>query len=370
MRALVPAALSLALACGADVDQLGAVASVDPRSRCYPVIEFGDPRLEAQIRERIDLPAGPLSVLEVEALWWWESSLDSSEQWDIDGADLYGIRDLEGIQCLPFTGISCADCPVRDLGPLAGMPALEVLRISGARALSLDPLAELMELREVTLIGGSLIDADALLGEDAVFPWLRHLNLTGNLISDSVGTPKLPALERLYLGDNALRAAPDVSRMPSLTHLKLDDNPVRDLGPLAGHAKLRELSVEDAAITSIEPLVDVPLETLRLAGNAITDAGTVPTSVRELDLRRNRLRALTWPTLPALWRLDLDDNPLVSLEGLRAPALEELRASGCALTSTAGVEVVEQPEFIDLHANQITRPTGIRGDSGLDIDLR
>lgn len=286
--------------------ETGAVEPPDPP--CTP--EFVDPRLAAQI----SLFNGPLWGVCDEAKC----------------GNFYGIRDFEGIQCVPeIEVVDCVACPIEDLRPLRNVRALT---ISGARIRTLDALAGFENLTSLSLIDGELEDVDAIFSDAADLPALQELRLTGNRIAAIEGSPNLPDLvnldlsrnlltrlppavasvSRLDLADNMIAEPPDAQAWPGLIRLTMAGNALVDLSALAGHEWLVDLDLANNRIVDVTPLSGLP-------------------ALENLDLRDNLITSIAPLVLPSLRAIYLDRNPLVSLDGLSAPMLHDLHVAACKL---------------------------------------
>ncbi|MCA9634702.1 MAG: hypothetical protein KC420_01565 [Myxococcales bacterium] len=358
------AALLILTGCGPAED--------DPRARCFPEVSFDDPRLEIHVRARISAFEGPLTVELIEERW---RALGPGE--GISSHEFYGLRGLEGIQCLPLEEFRCIACELDDLSPLRATPITEFTctecslgDLSPLRSTpiteftctecslgDLAPLAANDSVEAITITKSGLEDVDDLVGGGAAIPQLLRLNLSGNQIAAIHGTPLLPSVQVLELGSNRLRAAPPVAGMPALGRLNLDDNPLADLDPLAGHAGLRKLSIEGAEVTSVAALADLALWELNLRGNQIEDIGALPTGLTHLWLSDNRISrgVERIAAMPGLLVLDLARNQIPSLAGLEVPDFAgELSLEDNAITSVAGLRI---PKVLWLTLDRNPLPT-------------
>ena len=117
------------------------------------------------------------------------------------------------------------------------------LEISGCNISKLSPLAELTQLRWLTLINNQISDVSPLRN----LKNLEHLNLDANVISDVSPLAKLTKLKVLYL----------------------ENNVISDVSPLAGLTNLERLDLRNNAISDFSPLDKLPEETIiRMEGNS------------------------------------------------------------------------------------------------------
>jgi len=350
-------AIALTFACGSSGEGNEGDTSND-ESPCYPTVKFADPRLSHQVFRRIGVPEMPLTVTEFSALWegdHWDPHYSST----INGADFAGIRDLEGIQCLPLERFSCSNCPVKDLSPLAELQELDTILITGADAPDLAPLAEIETLRSVSLRGSGVTDASPLLHAGASLPSLREINLSDNAIHTIEGAPTLPGLHKLDLANNALQAAPPVAGFPLLDRLLLDNNPLTDLSSLAEHPALKELTVSNTQLETLAGLESTALVDLDAANSMLISADALPPTVERVDLSGNNLTAAPTVPLPQLSYLALVNNKLETLAGLNTPALENLRASNNQLTTLDGITSTTGIRSLTVNNNNLTDLAGV-----------
>ena len=352
-------ALALAGCAGADADAEPDASEPDPA--CFPTVTFADPLLEAQLRE--ERPGD------------WEEMFDGSVFKVCDSrhgcGNFYGIRDFDGLQCLPeIKVVNCVACPVKDLRPLRHV---KWLSLSGADVRDLDDLRDFDDLRELTIHNGMLENVDALFAGDAVFSSLESISLTGNRIAAIAGTPDLPKLGRLDLCDNELSQLPPA--IPSVEFLLLKGNELSEVPSAADWPALENLVLSDNRIVDITPLAEhteyTGLRRIELAGNWITDVSALSGHpLGFLDLSRNLLVSLGDLSLPEAGTLILDDNPLVDVSGLVAPGLKELAASNGALVHVPPASALPSKELY-LAGNQIRdlAPLAALGDDIWHLDL-
>jgi hypothetical protein len=196
--------------------------------------------------------------------------------WDGEGdpvRSLAGIEQLTSVRELDLTGQD-----VTDLGPLAAMPALTSLRLTGNAA-----VADLSALRGLPL---------------------TNLGLSGTGVTDLGPLARTPTLQWVGLSGTGVFDLRPLASSPGLLELDVSNAAVADLSPLAGAASLSKLDVRDNLVADLTPVATMPaLDELWVGGNPVTD-----------------LRPLLGA--PALLGVDV--------EGLDAltPGIEELRAQG------------------------------------------
>ena len=187
--------------------------------------------------------------------------------------DYQEITDITPLKDLPLEYLSLTGNSITDITPLTGMDGLQVLDLAENPVRSADLLAELPELRELSLEATTRVDdytplADCVqltrlvtgfVPEGAVetlsgltglvelrlystqnvdlscftsMQQLQELDLTGSRLVNPEALAQLPSLRNLLLGDTDTSELKFLADMPSLTELDLRDNPLLDLSPL------------------------------------------------------------------------------------------------------------------------------------------
>ena len=231
-----------------------------------------------------------------------------------------GLRDLGG--------------GARPGGPLAVAPlrtALRSLSLEGSAALrDLAPLAPLPALAVLCAAGCGLGDAPLAGPENEAegsFAALEALDLSrcgGITSAPALQLGRLRALRRLSLAKCGLTAWSGFDALPLLRELDLDGNRLRQLPPrcLAALPSLRALRLRDNGLRDVANLTPANrLHALLLAGNRIADAATAAASLaqlpqlRVLEMARNpaerqpSYRTVLIEALPALLTLDHRHTP-------------------------------------------------------------
>jgi hypothetical protein len=117
-----------------------------------------------------------------------------------------------------------------------------------AAPLDLGPLAELDEIRELTIDGIEVQNLEPL----RKLHKLRELNLSGIGITDVGPLGDLAALELLYISSAAMEGCPTI---PGLTSLP---SAAMDLAPLTRLSALKGLNLCNAQVDNLDPLQDLP----------------------------------------------------------------------------------------------------------------
>ena len=145
------------------------------------------------------------------------------------------------------------DLDVRALPPLDGLPALEELTVSLAELETLAGLEHVRGLRALTLgCSKTLTDLGPLAGLTA----LEKLSLDWfEKVEDLSPLASLRSLKRLAVGDARVRDLSPLATLTELTHLELSGNPLTSVEPLARLPNLQYLSVDHCYdLESIRPL--------------------------------------------------------------------------------------------------------------------
>jgi Leucine-rich repeat (LRR) protein len=192
----------------------------------------------------------------------------------------------------------------------------------GDQVTSLAGIQRLASVHTIDLTGQDVRDLHPL----AALPDLTSLRLTGNgRVGDLTPLTGLP-LTNLGLSDTGVTDLAPLSRTTTLQWVGLSDTGVSDLGPLASSAGLIELDVAYAAVTDLSPLAGAAsLSMLDVRANQVTDVTPVASmpALDELWVGGNPVADLR-PLLDAPALLGVD------IEGLDpgTPGVEELRAQG------------------------------------------
>ena len=152
-----------------------------------------------------------------------------------------------------------------------GLRALEVISLGGSAPVSLDPLGDLVNLRELSLGGHQITDVTPLLGLRS----LTDLRLRSGRMSDLAWLRKLPQLTYLALDGHQITDITPLAELTGLENLYLSYNRIRDVRPLAGLHSLRHLRLINNEVVEVTPLAALTnLETLWLEENRITDVSS------------------------------------------------------------------------------------------------
>lgn len=249
-----------------------------------------------------------------------------------------------------------------DLSPLAALPNLTYLRLSGMESADLDkifpkkmPTVEHLVITMVEVADGSTDALSNFTGlthleltpvagvRDVSFvgamPKLEQLDLSGIDLSGDTSSPlaKAKALKTLSLNLCELPTIDFVSDMPDLEELQVVGNQVSDLSPLVACPKLTVLWMSQNKVHDLTPLKGcTKLEDLVADGNGLS-------SVSGVGGHEN------------LRRISLADNKLTSADGLEDLAgLEELSLARNQLTDISALSGSTSLRRVDLSSNQLS----------------
>ena len=210
----------------------------------------------------------------------------------------------DGGASAPLGRLDLSSRTISDIGALAGLTALRVLRLEDNGVVDLGPLSALTGLRVLDLSSNAIADVGPL----SALTELERLNLSGNRIADVSALSGLTGLEVLLLHGNRIDDVLPLWSLQGLLHLGLAGNRVADIGLLAELASLQRLDLTGNRVSDVSPLGDLSrLVWLRLAGNPVAQMSPL-----------GRLTLLRW-----LWL----DAGAVGREALKAPG----RAHGTPL---------------------------------------
>jgi internalin A len=129
-------------------------------------------------------------------------------------------------------GLMLDGAPVRDLEPIRGLTALEVLSLPQGVATDISALAGMTGLLELDLSGLPIDDSAG-----SVLAGLRRLQLLeidGTGITDLAPLAGLSQLMGLRIGQCQVTDLSPLAALPRLYRLELPGTPVHDLSPLLG----------------------------------------------------------------------------------------------------------------------------------------
>lgn len=244
-------------------------------------VTISDPVLDALIRETLAVGA--------------DTTLYTSDLWTITNftvpADAQALDDLAKLIYLEHLTIS--GMQLESLDFLSSMTQLKELEITACRIRgSLAPIAGLPALQQLTISGCQLSTIATLEGA----PALTYLDLSNNAIGNITALAGMTTLENLNLSDNAVSDLKALSDLTQLSVLNVSDNALTSLAPLSGLLKLTDLNVSNNKLTDIAPVSSLTgLTVFRASSNLISDAIPLAacTELTVLDLSHNDLTDLS-----------------------------------------------------------------------------
>ncbi len=199
--------------------------------------------------------------------------------------DISPLIRLQGL-----TRVEIYQCNIHDLSPLAEIPTLENVTVSGGTDLLPCDLTPLKEMRSLCLRYDRCI-VPKLGG----MPKLANVSLSN--IDNLEGLCGLEKLTHLNISDNhSLRDLSPLAGCPSLLYLSAVDTAISDLTPLAGHPSLREINLSGTLVTDVSPLATIPaLEMIWLYGTAVEDVSCLASlpQLNDLNLRKTQVTDLS-----------------------------------------------------------------------------
>lgn len=223
--------------------QASEAGSSGGRDRCAGGVTFTDARLEAAVREALQLPSGPISPERA-------ATLTHLEAWRI------GIASLDGVECLVnLSTLYVFDNSIADITPLAKLTTLSDLLLGNNQVTNLAPLAGLINLTTLDVASNQISDIAPLAG----LTRLTALDLGTNQITDIRALAELKSLSELLLEYNQVTDLAAIAGLTNLQHLGLNSNPVTDLAPVvASMCPAKATNSLDLGRLPGEPFCDDP----------------------------------------------------------------------------------------------------------------
>lgn len=222
-------------------------------------LTIGSEQVEASIRQELDKPLGPLDA----------DDFLRVRQLSIAGAveSLAGIEHLLNLETLAIRGSRRA--LLNDLNPLAELVKLRAISIISTPILDLRALRDLRSLAELRVSIGKLRNLNGL-GNHLE---LRELVLTGNEIREIHELRRLLRLRKLDLNSNQIRDIATLATLRGITDLSIASNQIEDITPLARMVSLQNVRMAANDITDIAPLLELEnLQLVSLGSNPLNAA--------------------------------------------------------------------------------------------------
>ena len=198
--------------------------------------------------------------------------------------DLSPLNRLEGLMC-----VEIFQCDIRDISPLANIPTLESIWISGGSELQPCDLTPLKKLSSL-----------CLRYDHCTIPKVTGLPLKGIYLSEIdnlTGIEGLAELTHIDISDNhALSDVSPLASCPNLKYLSAAHTAVCDLMPLKEHPGLEEINIGGTPVTDVSPLAAIPtLWRICLYGSAVENVSCLASlpKLSNLDLRKTQVTDLS-----------------------------------------------------------------------------
>lgn len=333
------------------------------------------------------------------------NDIASTEGWnDVEEVDdilcnYKNIDDINGVENFIYlTNLNLENNNIESITPLANLPSLVMLALSGNLITDISSISGLTSLNELWLPFNNISDITPL----AALTTLNILYLRSNFIVDITSLTALKNLTELSLSFNDISAIPSFAENTSLELLYLTGNEITDITPLSAFPKLKTLYVNGNLISTISTLSDLKsLETLSLGSNSITNFSLLAdltllkelfisyssitdisfisglTKLESLDLYGNSITDLSVLSgLSLLKELDIQYNDYVSLSSLSGlTSLTELKLGGYSsnnnLSAIAGLINLEYFELSNTsgEASDISFLAGMKKLKWLELNF-
>lgn len=202
---------------------------------------------------------------------------------------------------------------------------------------------------------------------------LEDLDLSNNNVAHLEGAPT--SVRRLNLRSNALSSLTAWSHMMNLQYLDISSNQIDNLGGLCMLVHLRELRADDNQITSLDGIMNMDgLLKLSVRRNELFKVdfeGCQLARLEELDLSSNRLtRVSGMQALPLLKRLILDENKLEHFSTLQEdPAGSRLQCLSLQKNRMVALDVstCTNLRYLNVDDNRLLTVQGIENLHHVDM---
>lgn len=208
---------------------------------------------------------------EKEALTNWWRSL--SYEWQsifkrkltiIDSVDLNDIKDMRAIDELDLSGNQF----IQSIEPLAELVNLRLLSLAGTQVSDLTPIRNLTALVELDLTGTKIFDLSPLRYSNK----LSRLNINGTEIRSVAVLEKMDALRNLEMQFTHVIDFDPLSNLSALQYLDLKGTQIESLSPLSTLDQMMELNIAKTPVEDITPVKDLKkLVSLNLDSTLVRD---------------------------------------------------------------------------------------------------
>ncbi|MBA4057459.1 MAG: hypothetical protein C0490_22280, partial [Marivirga sp.] len=202
--------------------------------------------------------------------WWKELSLEwqaiFKRKLNII-SDSIQLSDMKNIVSIDAMDLS-QNQYVQDLEPLAQLPDLQTLDLSGTGIADLSPLRNLTGLVELNLSNTKVEDLSPLRYSDK----LKKFNINNTAVSDISVLEKMTLLESFDVSNTNVVDFTPLTNLPELKYLNLKSSKIISLAPLETLKNLTELNAARTGVDNLSPLAALSnLATLNLDSTRFTD---------------------------------------------------------------------------------------------------
>jgi Leucine-rich repeat (LRR) protein len=201
--------------------------------------------------------------------------------------DLQRVAGLEALNELKLEGLVAPD-----LEPLGGLAGLQFLELRAARVSDYSALAGLSDLTALNLSESDVADVSPL----RELTRLEVLGLFSTQVADIAPLAGLTALRRLDVAASQVADVTPLAGLTNLTVLDIDRNPISDISPIAPLTRLEMLDIRETEVSDIAPLAGMPnLRRLDLSNTQVADLGPLAGLERlsNIDIRGTQVSNLS-----------------------------------------------------------------------------
>ena len=243
-------------------------------------LRVGDPALRAYLNDRAANPPNGITAEDA------ASHNRLPERGFLHVVDLDGIEHMAGLQ---EVGVMASK--LTSLEPFAELKQLRSLVVHHPKVSDLSPLAELEHLECLAISGAAITDLSPLAGLRA----LTSISLLGNPVSDLSPLRELSQLSFLDICYTRVADLSPLAELATVVEIWADNTPVSDLSPLSGLKRLIKANLDGTAIADLSPLAGLErLEALRVGNTPTQDFSPIEqmAALEELHIDRSQRRCL------------------------------------------------------------------------------
>ncbi|MDR1711563.1 MAG: InlB B-repeat-containing protein [Propionibacteriaceae bacterium] len=289
----------------------------------------------------------------------------------LDCEGTYAIKSLEGAQHLAAVDTLYLEGTFSDLAPLAGLGALEEVRLTSSGIVDLSAVSGWSAVESLH-VDGRFTDLSPLAGLAS----LETLRLVGSF-SDASALGSLTRLSSLALGSGELTSLDGLEPLTGLRYFALEGSAVADLDPIASLTGLEEVSLwSNDSLASLDGLAGMPeLYSVAVSGAGVADFGALATlpSLSDLELSSVGLSDVTvLAGLTGLESLDLFGNSIVDVSALAGlSGLRYLYLGDNLIADVSPLASLTSLHGLSLAGNAVSDVTALSGLTALwylDLD--